>query len=161
MGVTLEKATISDADLIYAMQVETFLPLLETYQDYNTNPANENLDRVITRIQNPNGGFYKIMSNKSVIGAISVVWKEKTTEFWISPMFILPKYQGRGIAQKVILLLEGMYPQATSWELATILEEKRNCYLYEKMGFVQTGVTKRLNDCTTLVYYKKPLQLMK
>ncbi|MEH6889692.1 GNAT family N-acetyltransferase [Bacillus sp. JJ864] len=157
MGVTLEKATVSDAELIYTMQVEAFLPLLEIYQDYNTNPANEKLDRVITRITNPNGGFYKIMYNKSVVGAVCVVWKEKTTEFWISPMFILPKYQGKGIAQKVMLLLEEMFPQATSWELATILEEKRNCYLYEKMGFVQTGVRKRLNDCTTLVYYKKPL----
>ncbi|SFK02323.1 MULTISPECIES: GNAT family N-acetyltransferase [unclassified Bacillus (in: firmicutes)] len=161
MGVTLEKAAVSDAELIYAMQVETFLPLLETYQDYNTNPANEKFDRVITRIHNPYGGFYKIMYNKAVVGAVCVVWKEGTTKFWISPMFILPKYQGKGIAQKVILLLEEMFPQATSWELATILEEKRNCYLYEKMGFVQTGVSKRLNDCTTLVYYQKPLQLMK
>ncbi|PEA56518.1 GNAT family N-acetyltransferase [Bacillus pseudomycoides] len=157
MEVTLEKAIVSDAELIYTMQVEAFLPLLETYQDYNTNPANEKLDRVITRIQNPNGGFYKIMFNKSVVGAVCVVWKEKTTEFWISPMFILPKYQGKGIAQKIIWLLEEMFPQATSWELATILEEKRNCYLYEKMGFVQTGTKKKLNDCTTLVYYKKSL----
>lgn len=158
MGVTLEKATVSDAELIYAMQVEAFLPLLETYQDYHTNPANEKFDRVIIRINNPHGGFYKIIYNKDVVGAVSVVWKEKTTEFWISPMFILPKYQGKGIAQKIILLLEEMFPQATSWELATILEEKRNCYLYEKMGFLQTGDRKRLNDCATLVYYKKTLQ---
>ncbi|MGG2018339.1 GNAT family N-acetyltransferase [Bacillus sp. S10(2024)] len=155
MGVRLEKATVSDAELIYAMQVEAFLPLLETYQDYNTNPANEKLDRVITRINNPYGGFYKIIYNKDVVGAVSIVWKEGATEFWISPMFILPKYQGKGIAQKIILLLEEMFPQATSWELATILEEKRNCYLYEKMGFVQTGVRKRLNEHTTLVYYER------
>ena len=161
MGITLEKATVSDAEWIHAMQVEAFLPLLEKYQDHNTNPANEKLDRVIARINNPYGGFYKIMYNKDVVGAVCVVWKEKTTEFWISPMFILPKYQGKGIAQKIISLLEEMFPQATSWELATILEEKRNCYLYEKMGFVQTDVRKRLNDYTTLVYYKKPLPLIK
>ncbi|ENQ3104097.1 Acetyltransferase (GNAT) family protein [Bacillus sp. 491mf] len=155
MGVTLEKATVSDAELIHAMQVEAFLPLLETYQDYNTNPANEKLDRIITRINNLHGGFYKIMYNNDVVGAVCVVRKEENTEFWISPMFILPKYQGNGIAQKIIFLLEEMFPQATSWELATILEEKRNCYLYEKMGFEQTGVRKRLNECTTLVYYKK------
>ncbi|WP_020060823.1 GNAT family N-acetyltransferase [Bacillus sp. 123MFChir2] len=161
MGVTLEKATVSDAELIYAMQVEAFLPVLETYKDYNTNPANEKLDRVITRIDNPHGRFYKIIYNKDIVGAVSIAWKEGTNEFWISPMFILPKYQGNGIAQKVILLLEELFPQATSWKLATILEEKRNCYLYEKMGFVQTSVRKRLNDCTTLVYYKKPLPLTK
>ena len=70
-------------------------------------------------------------------------------------MFIVPEYQGQGIAQKSILIVEEMFPRATTWELATLLEEKGNCYLYEKMGFSLTGVTKKLNDNTTLVYYKK------
>lgn len=67
----------------------------------------------------------------------------------------MPTYQGKGIAQKVMLLIEEMFSQATSWELATILEEERNCYLYEKMGYTKTGVRKKLNDHTTLVYYIK------
>ncbi len=70
-------------------------------------------------------------------------------------MFILPTYQGEGIAQKAIFLIEEMFPQAITWELATILEEERNCYLYEKMGYNKTGVKKILNDNTTLIYYKK------
>ena len=70
-------------------------------------------------------------------------------------MFILPNLQGLGIAQRAINLVEDMFPQATSWELATILEEDRNCYLYEKMGFTKTGLRKKLNDQTTLVFYKK------
>jgi GNAT superfamily N-acetyltransferase len=76
-------------------------------------------------------------------------------QFWISPMFILPSYQGKGIAQKAIILIEEMFPEATSWELATILEEAQNCYLYEKMGYSQTGVSKKLNHNTTLIFYKK------
>lgn len=70
-------------------------------------------------------------------------------------MFILPTYQGKGIAQKAIQLIEGMFPQATSWELATLLEEERNCYLYEKIGYKKTGITKKLNDNATLIFYKK------
>jgi GNAT superfamily N-acetyltransferase len=70
-------------------------------------------------------------------------------------MFILPEYQGKGIAQKTLTLVESMFPQAISWELATISEEKRNCYLYEKMGYEKTGVTKKLNENATLTYYKK------
>ena len=72
-------------------------------------------------------------------------------------MFILPKYQGKGIAQKAITQIEKTFPQAVSWELATIAEEKRNCYLYEKMGFMKTGEIKRINYGMTLVYYKKVL----
>lgn len=48
-----------------------------------------------------------------------------------------------------------MFPEARSFELATILEEERNCFLYEKMGYKRTEVIKKLNDKTTLVYYKK------
>ena len=156
MEVTLEKAIESDAQSIYDIQVNAFLPLLEVYKDYNINPANETIERMITRINNPSGGFYKIIIDTILVGAISVLCKEDS-QFWISPMFILPKYQGKGIAQKAITQIEKIFPQAVSWELATIAEEKRNCYLYEKMGFIKTGEIKRINDGMTLVYYKKVL----
>ena len=154
MPIKLEKAIESDAKSIFDMQVKAFTPLLERYQDFNTSPAAETIERTITRITNPSGGFYKIMLDNQLVGAICVFWKEKS-QFWISPMFILPEYQGQGIAQKSILLIEEVFPHATTWELSTILEEKGNCYLYEKMGFTKTGVTKKLNSSATLVYYKK------
>ncbi|MCD4646216.1 MULTISPECIES: GNAT family N-acetyltransferase [Bacillus cereus group] len=153
--IKLEKAVETDAEIIFEIQTKAFIPLLEKYKDYDTNPANETIDRVITRINNPYGGFYKIIVDNTTVGAICVFWKEGTTQFWISPMFILPEFQGQGIAQKAIILTEKMFPYATSWELATILEEKRNCYLYEKMDYIKTGLKKRLNDHTTLVFYKK------
>jgi GNAT superfamily N-acetyltransferase len=154
MAIILEKAIESDAKSIFHIQMNAFLPLLEKYEDYNTNPANETIDRLISRINNPFGGFYKILVDHVLVGAISVLWKEET-QFWISPMFILPKHQGQGIAQQAITLVEKMFPQAISWELATIMEEEGNCYLYEKMGFTKTGVIKKLNDRTTLVWYIK------
>lgn len=154
MEVRLERATIEDAQVIYDSQVKAFMPLLEKYRDYETNPANETIERVISRISNPNGGFYKIVADNKLIGAICVVRKEDA-QLWISPMFIVPSYQGKGIAQRSITLIEGMFPQAKSWELATILEEKINCYLYEKMGYSKTGVSKKLNNHATLVFYKK------
>ncbi|MEW9676321.1 GNAT family N-acetyltransferase [Lentibacillus sp. L22] len=153
MDVILEKATNDDAQSIFDMQVKAFMPLLEKYKDYDTNPANETIDRVFKRINNPNGGFYKILVDNILVGAICVIRKESV--HWISPMFILPKYQGKGIAQKAIISVEKMFIKATSWELATILEEERNCYLYEKMGYIKTGVIKKLDENTTLIFYKK------
>lgn len=154
MEVSLTKATDDDAKLIFDIQVEAFMPLLDKYKDYETNPANEFIKKVTTRINNPNGGFYKILADNTLVGAISIYWREEV-QFWISPMFILPSNQGKGIAQKAITLIEEMFPQATTWELATILEEKRNCHLYEKMGYIKTGVNQKLNDNATLDFYKK------
>jgi GNAT superfamily N-acetyltransferase len=152
--ISLKKATTVDAESIFGIQVLAFMPLLEKYKDFHTNPANETIERVITRINNPRGFFYKILADNFFVGAICVFWKEKV-QFWIGPMFIHPEHQGKGIAQKAIILVAEMFPQAISWELATILEEDRNCYLYEKMGYIKTGVNKKLNENTTLIFYKK------
>ncbi|MGY0691514.1 GNAT family N-acetyltransferase [Virgibacillus sp. FSP13] len=154
MNVSLVKAKENDAESIFDIQVKAFTPLLKKYNDYDVNPANETIDRVVQRINRSNGGFYKILADDEIVGAICIFWKEDV-QFWISPMFILPSYQGKGIAQQAIILIEKMFPEATSWELATILEEARNCYLYEKMGYSKTGVSKNINDKTTLVFYKK------
>ena len=156
MEIQLEKATEKDAQSIFDIQVRAFQPLLNKYKDHDSNPANETIDRVLTRINNPHGGFYKIITDNNLVGAICVLWKEDV-QFWISPMFMLPSYQGKGIAQKAITGIEKMFPQAISWELATIAEEKRNCYLYEKMGYKKTGVSEKLNDHATLIFYKKLL----
>ncbi|MEH7109353.1 GNAT family N-acetyltransferase [Bacillus sp. JJ1764] len=155
MEVRLEKATNVDAQAIFDIQVKAFLPLLEKYKDYETSPANETTERVLMRINNPSGGFYKILFDDVLVGAICVFWKEKT-QYWISPMFILPEFQGKGIAQKAISLIEELFPQATTWELRTILQEEHNCYLYEKMGFKQMPDWKHsINEKITLVHYKK------
>ena len=62
--------------------------------------------------------------------------------------------RGRGYAQKAIQLAEEIHG-SSNWELDTILQEKGNCYLYEKMGYRQTGVTKTINEWMTIVYYSK------
>ncbi|MFD2924419.1 GNAT family N-acetyltransferase [Halobacillus naozhouensis] len=153
MEVILEEATKEDAQSILDNQVRAFKPILEKYEDYETNPANESIEKVVSRIRYSKGAFYKILSDKILVGAISVLWEGD--EYWISPMFILPEYQGKGIAQTIINRIENLYPAAASWQLATILEERRNCHLYEKMGYYKTGLNKKLNEKTTLIFYKK------
>ncbi|EOQ30740.1 TPA: GNAT family N-acetyltransferase [Bacillus cereus] len=155
MDITLEKATEIDAAVLFQMQIDSFRPLLNKYKDYETNPANESIEKTILRINNPSSKFYKIILDSNLVGAICISQKEIPYKFWISPMFIHLNYQGKGIAQKVLILIEEMFSEARSFELATILEEERNCFLYEKMGYKRTEVIKKLNDTTTLIYYKK------
>lgn len=155
MKVTLENAAESDAPKIFNMQFEAFTPLLEKYQDHDTNPGNETVNCVIQRINNPKGHFLKILADGVLAGAINIVEKEELG-YWVSPLFILPEFQGKGLAQKAMILAEEQFPEAESWNLSTILEERGNCYLYEKLGYRKTGLSQKLNDKTTLVYYKKP-----
>ena len=45
MEVKLLRANINNAKEIHTMQVEAFKELLEKYQDFDTSPANENVEK--------------------------------------------------------------------------------------------------------------------
>ena len=46
-------------------------------------------------------------------------------------------------------------PNVMLWKLDTILQEKGNCHLYEKLGYHQTGKIYHKNDVLDIVYYEK------
>lgn len=156
MEVSLCKADLKDAVTIHEMKVKAFMPLLEKYQDFETSPANETVERIITQINQSFTDYFIIHHLEVAVGGIRVVKKDNQI-YSISPIFILPEHQGKGIAQKVFTIVERIYDDAKSWKLGTILQEKGNCYLYEKIGYKKTGATKVINDKMTMVFYEKHL----
>lgn len=69
-------------------------------------------------------------------------------------MFVLPAFRNSGIAQAAIKAVEKIHGDKNRC-LLTILQEKGNCYFYEKMGYHAIGETKKINDRLTLIYYEK------
>ena len=155
MEVKLSRANIDNAKEIHAMQVEAFKELLEKYQDFDTSPANENMEKVEARLKQDFTFYYFICIGQQKVGAIRIVDKKEVGKNKrISPIFILPEFQGKGIAQKAIRLCEEVHGGG-NWELDTILQEPKNCHLYEKMWYRQTGKTEVINERLTIVYYEK------
>lgn len=154
MTLTLFKSGINEAVVIHEMQIKAFMPLLNKYQDYETNPANESLERVIDRVNQTYADYYIIKNDNIPVGAIRIRRKEDKV-YRVSPIFVLPEHQGNGIAQRVFTIIEDKYNDARIWELDTILQEQGNCYLYEKLGYKKTGQLKQVNDKMTLVCYEK------
>ena len=149
MEIKLLRAGMEDAKELHAMQVESFRALLDKYQDFDTSPANENVEKIEFRLSQDFTYYYFICLGPDKVGAIRIVdRKENGVNKRISPIFILPEYRGQGLAQKAIHGQE-------EWELDTILQEPKNCYLYEKMGYRRTGGEKVINDKLTLVFYEK------
>lgn len=154
MNIKLIRATIEDSKELWQMQLESFQPLLDKYQDYDTNPASEPIDKIIYRLKQEETYFYFICMNDVKVGAIRIIDFKSDGNKRISPIFILPKYQNKGIAQIAMQLCEQLHG-SEKWELDTILQEEGNCYLYEKMGYHRTGKTEAINDKLTLVFYEK------
>ena len=153
--LTLRRATPEDAKLIWSMQKEAFAELLERYRDFETNPASEPIDKVIMRLNQKFTYYYLLQSEGEIVGAIRVVDKQEDGKRKrISPLFILPKFWNLGLAQRAILAVEKIHG-TTGWELDTILQEKGNCHLYEKMGYRATGKQEQINEKMTLVFYEK------
>ncbi len=155
MNINLVKADLSGATEIWQMQKTAFAELLEKYQDFETNPANEPLKKTVMRLAQPFTYFYFIKLNGENIGAIRIVDKKSSEEpKRISPLFIMPAYRNKGYAQTVILQVEQIHG-SYGWEIDTILQENSNCHLYEKMGYHKTGKVKKVNSLMSLVFYKK------
>lgn len=155
MEVRLVRASVSDAEEIWSMQIEAFRELLEKYQDYETSPGSEPIEKVLARLEQPQTYYYFIMAEGHKAGAVRVVdFKDDSARKRISPIFIMPEFRRRGYAQKAVESAEKLHGYR-NWELDTILQEPGNCHLYEKMGYRKTGKTKQINERMTLVFYAK------
>ena len=151
----LLKAGFDDLQTIWEMQVEAFSQLYEKYHDTETSPATEKIDKIIWRFNQPETTYYFIMADGEKVGVIRVIdCKDGVTRKRISPIFIMPEHRGKGYAQQAIMEAERLHG-ASHWQLDTILQERGNCYLYEKLGYHQTGKTEVINDRMTIVFYEK------
>ncbi len=96
-------------------------------------PGAEKIERTIQRFNEPATDYYFICNGDIHIGAIRICNFDRLLK--LKQISILPEYQGRGYAQEAIRLVEILYPKAEEWQLDTILQEAKFCYLYEKMGY--------------------------
>ncbi len=154
MNVNLVRIGLDEAETLWKLQTKAFEDLYEKYQDTDTSPATEKLDKIIMRLEQDFTYYYYIVDDGVTVGAIRIVDFKNDEPKRISPLFIIKEYRGKGYAQKAMLLAEKIHGE-TNWELDTILQEKGNCYLYEKMGYYRTGETHQINENMTLVFYKK------
>lgn len=67
-SVGLVRADIQDACLIHEMQIRAFKPLLLKYEDFDTNPANETVERIVERLQQPFTEYYLIVLSTLTVG---------------------------------------------------------------------------------------------
>ena len=155
MDVTLIRIREAEAMRLWHMQTEAFMGLYQKYRDTETSPTAEPIERVAARLRQPFTYYYFIQAGQQVVGAIRVVdWNDPQRPKRISPIFVMPPFRDRGIAQRAIQEAERIHG-SENWELDTILQETGNCHLYEKMGYRPTGETRTVNDKMTLAFYRK------
>lgn len=154
MSVRLVPIKREDVETVWRMQVEAFSDMLEKYQDYELSPATEDVDRVIARFEQPETTYFFIVADDKKVGAIRVVDKQDESRKRISPIFIMKDFRNKGYAQQAILEVERLFG-SDNWSLDTILQEKGNIHLYEKLGYERVGQPERINERMDIVFYEK------
>lgn len=152
--IELRPVVQKEIETVWKMQVEAFSELLQKYQDYDTSAAAESMDKVMARFEQPWTVYYFIVADDNKVGVIRIVDKKDGSRKRISPIWIMPEYRNKGYAQHAILEAEKIYG-SDHWCLDTILQEKSNLYLYEKLGYHQTGRVDKINEKMDIVFYEK------
>ncbi|MBR0147174.1 MAG: GNAT family N-acetyltransferase [Eubacterium sp.] len=154
MGITLAEVRKEELEKVWRMQTEAFAGLLEKYRDYDMSPGAEPFEKVQSRYDPPRSTYYFILSGDEKVGVIRVIDQKDGSRKRISPLWIMPEYRGRGYAQQAIEAVERLYGPE-HWSLDTILQEKGNLHLYEKMGYHRVGETEHINERMDIVFYEK------
>ena len=154
MEVKLIKASRDDMKTIWLMQKEAFGGLLEKYQDHGISPASESYERIIEKYEMQGSSYYFISDSGVNVGVIRIIDKNDGSRKRISPLWIMPEHRNKGYAQAAIKEEERIHG-ADNWSLDTILQEKGNLHLYEKLGYHRTGKIEKINDRMDIVYYEK------
>lgn len=142
-------------DAVFEIQQKAYKPLYEKYRDGETSPYLENKELVLQKYTRAGTKGYVFIEDGVPVGAVRVALCPERKSGRISALGVLPEYQGQGIAQKALLKIEQIHSDVENWSLGTILEELRNCCFYEKAGYKKTGVTEKIKDGMTLVFYEK------
>ena len=156
MNIRLIKATTNDAEAMQKMQIISFTPHFLRYKDDATSPIKETLEKMLCRINDEKGCYFKIMAENIHAGCLWVYEKEPKL-YRIGIMYISPEFQCKGVGQKALTIAESLFTEAESWELDCPADMLVNRNCYEKVGYRLTGETKSINDKLTLVFYRKDI----
>ncbi len=153
--ISLRKATYEECPLLRSIQVKSFVGLLQKYNDFESSPAAESLDKIQQRFLQPYTDYYLIEAGNETVGMLRVC--DFGVNCRLSPICILPEFQGRDYARQAIRIMETLYPEAITWQLDTIAQEEYLCRLYESVGYRKTGKTENLKEGMDLVWYEKEM----
>ena len=145
----------SNIDTVFEIKGAAYKPLYDKYQDRDTSPYSESKETVLQKYTKQGTKGYLFIKNGVTVGTVRIKLSPDGKIAWVSGLAVLPQYQGQGIAQQALLTIEEIHKEVEKWCLITVLQEPKNCHLYEKLGYHRTGKTEIVNDKMTFVYYEK------
>ena len=148
--VNIEKATVSDAEEILALQKLAYRSEAELYSDYGIPPMTQTLDEILGDFNRQE--FLKTMIDGNIVGSVRAYSKGETC--YIGRLIVHPMFQNRGIGTMLMNEIEALFRSSGRYELFTGMKSERNIRLYQKLGY-HIFRDERVNDKLTMIFMEK------
>jgi ribosomal protein S18 acetylase RimI-like enzyme len=152
LDMLIERAALSDAEEILALQKQAYRSEAEIYNDFKIPPMVQTLEGIEKDFENQY--FLKALIDRRIIGSVRAYSKEGTC--YIGRLIVHPDFQNRGIGTKLMNEIEGIFNTCERFELFTGDRSERNLYLYQRLGY-KIFKTAKITDQTTIVYLEKKI----
>ncbi|MEQ8677059.1 MAG: GNAT family N-acetyltransferase [Aggregatilineales bacterium] len=153
MTISVERATLADAEKLVALQIAAFHhdSVLYPQVEISGPPGYQSVE--VMREKITEAECYKIVDSGEIIGGI-VLYIHKDDVYHLDLIFIDPAHHDRGIGTQAMNFLEKTYASAKKWTLDTPKWAIRNQHFYEKFGYVNVREFVE-DDGTPLIAYEK------
>jgi ribosomal protein S18 acetylase RimI-like enzyme len=148
--VIIEKATVSDAEELLALQKLAYRSEAEIYNDFSIPPLIQTLESLEEDFKNQL--FLKAVLGGRIIGSVRACSKERTC--YIGRLIVHPDFQNRGIGTRLMNDIERIFNGCKRFELFTGDKSERNLRLYQKLGY-RIFKTSKITDQTNIVSLEK------
>jgi len=148
--VIIEKATVSDAEELLALQKLAYRSEAEIYNDFSIPPLIQTLESLEEDFKNQL--FLKAVLGGRIIGSVRACSKEGTC--YIGRLIVHPDFQNRGIGKRLMNDIEKIFNGCKRFELFTGDKSERNLRLYQKLGY-RIFKTSKITNQTNIVSLEK------
>lgn len=152
-GLKLRRAISDDANKIKHGLEFSFIPMMDRYYKNGYYPYFANLKWITDKIENE---YVYVCEHKGeIIGGIILCKNPDASRLKLHTVYVDISLRNQGIGAFIIESAEKLHPNVMEWKLETLMDLRNNRHLYEKLGYVQEGIPKIVNERVTIVYYVK------
>lgn len=143
----LKRAVPSDVDALMHTQARAFDDDARHFSDMPEGggpPGYDDGGWQIMMMQRA-AAYFCIMEDDRIIGG-AILFRQGPDHMELGRIWIDPDFQGRGLGQQIMGMLEAKFPQMTRWTLETPVWATRNHHFYARCGYVQVGPHPQMED---------------
>jgi len=148
--MAIERATVTDAAAIHALQQLAYISEAELYADFSIAPLIESVAEVKNAFQGQI--FLKALAEGRICGSVRA--KENGGTCYVGRLMVHPDFQNRGLGTRLLCEIENFFANVGRFELFTGHKSEKNIYLYQKLGY-EIFKTEFINEGLSFVYLEK------